>query len=268
MNAPDPSPRPYSLWMRWLRLVAGFLVIVIVALPMFPLMFLVLPSRVLRIRIGNVYGKIVGWTVARIAGARPQFSNKAALLPDPPAIYISNHTSTLDIFVGMWLCPMGGCGIAKREITRVPVFGALYWLSGHLLIDRTNRDSAIAALAGTAEIVRKHGLSIWMWPEGTRSPDGRLQAFKKGFAHLAIATGLPIKPVVVHGAERIWPARSTELIPGPLRIDVLPHIDTTGWSLDTLDAHVEQVRDAMARALGEGPTAGAPAAAPAPLAAQ
>jgi 1-acyl-sn-glycerol-3-phosphate acyltransferase len=252
------------MWMRWLRLVTGFLVIVLVALPMFPLMFLVLPSRVMRIRIGNLYGKIVGWTVARIAGARPQFSNRSALLPDPPAIYISNHTSTLDIFLGMWLCPMGGCGIAKREITRVPVFGALYWLSGHLLIDRTNRESAIAALAGTAEIVRKHGLSIWMWPEGTRSPDGRLQAFKKGFAHLAIATGLPIKPVVVHDAQNIWPARSTELIPGALRIDVLPLVDTTGWSLDNLDANVELVHDMMARALGKATTPGGLEAAPAP----
>jgi 1-acyl-sn-glycerol-3-phosphate acyltransferase len=253
VTASTTPNRPYPWLLRWARLVAGFLTVVLVALPMFLLMFLVLPSRLWRIRVGKLYGNIVGWTVARIAGATPVFSDKAALRPEPPAIYVSNHTSTLDIFLGMWLCPMDGCGIAKREITRVPVFGALYWLSGHLLIDRANRESAIAALAATAEIVRKHGLSVWMWPEGTRSADGRLQPFKKGFAHLALATGLPIKPVVVHGAHAVWPSRSTVLAPGRVQIDVLPLIPTVGWSVETLDAHIATVHAAMEAALARGP---------------
>jgi 1-acyl-sn-glycerol-3-phosphate acyltransferase len=166
-----------------------------------------------------------------------------------PAIYVTNHTSVLDVLISMWLCPMGGCGIAKKEIARIPFFGWAYRLSGHLLIDRGDREGAIAALATTAEFVRSHRLSIWIWPEGTRSRDGRLLSFRKGFVHLAIATGLPVVPVVIHGAHERVPDRSFTVIPGELEVEVLEPIDTRGWKRDTLDEHVEQVHAIVARAL-------------------
>ena len=139
--------------------------------------------------------------------------------------------------------------MAKKEIARIPGFGQAYWLSGHLLIDRGNRESAIARMAKTAEFVQENGLSLWMWPEGTRSPDGRLARFKKGFAHLAITTGLPIRPIVVHDAHKCWPARTMKLFPGPLRIEVLEDIATSGWTREGLDDHIEEVHRAFVAAL-------------------
>jgi 1-acyl-sn-glycerol-3-phosphate acyltransferase len=149
----------------------------------------------------------------------------------------------------MWLCPVGGCGIAKKEIARIPFFGWAYWLSGHLLIDRGDREGAIAALAATAQFVRRHRLSIWIWPEGTRSRDGRLLSFRKGFVHLAIATGLPVVPLVLHGAHQRLPDRSFTLVPGELEVEVLERIDTRSWKRETVDEHVEQVHAVVRRAL-------------------
>jgi 1-acyl-sn-glycerol-3-phosphate acyltransferase len=203
----------------------------------------------LRIRIGNVYGKTVGPSVTRILGVRTRVRHRERLGESRPAIYVTNHTSALDAFISMWLCPMGGCGIAKKEIARIPFFGWAYRLSGHLLIDRGDREDAIAALEATAEFVRRHCLSIWIWPEGTRSRDGRLLPFRMGFAHLAIATGLPLVPVVFHGAHERLPDRSVRLMPGALEVEVMEPIDTRSWKRETVDEHVEQVHEIVRRAL-------------------
>ena len=243
------SSRPLGIASTWARIAASFAVVSSVSVVYLSLSLLLLPWRPLRIRIGNVYGKTVGRSVARILGVRTRVRHRARLAESRPAIYVTNHTSALDVFIGMWLCPMGGCGIAKKEIARIPFFGWAYRLSGHLLIDRGDREGAIAALEATAEVVRRNHLSIWIWPEGTRSRDGRLLSFRKGFAHLAIATGLPVVPVILHGAHERLPGRSFRLIPGILEVEVLEPIETRHWKRETVDQHVEQVHEIFRRAL-------------------
>jgi 1-acyl-sn-glycerol-3-phosphate acyltransferase len=166
-----------------------------------------------------------------------------------PAIYVSNHCSTLDAFIAIWLCPVGGCGVVIKEIAHIPFFGWLYLLSGHLRVDRSDRTGAVAALQSTAAVVRKYGLSMWIWPEGTRSRSGRLLPLKKGFVHLAIATGLPVVPVVVHGAHKNWEKHTFTLNPVTIGVHVLPSIDTSSWRVETTDAHCAEVHRAFAAAL-------------------
>ncbi len=232
-----------------MRIAASFVLLSSGAVVYLLLSLLLMPWRSLRIRIGNVYGKIFGRSVVRILGVRTRVRHRERLTESRPAIYVTNHTSTLDVFIAMRLCPVGGCGTAKKEIARIPFFGWAYWLSGHLLIDRGDREGAIAALAATAEVVRRHRLSIWIWPEGTRSRDGRLLSFRKGFAHLAIATGLPVVPVVLHAAHERLPERSFQLVPGALDVEVMEPVDTRSWKRETVDVHVEQVHEIVRRAL-------------------
>tara|TARA_B100000579_G_C22723864_1_gene800792 strand:- start:259 stop:921 length:663 start_codon:yes stop_codon:yes gene_type:complete len=210
-----------------------------------------LPARNLRIRAGNLYGKIVGPLVFKAAGIEPIIENKERVTESAPALFVCNHTSTIDMWVGMWLCPFGGCGVAKKEITRVPFFGQAYQLSGHLLIDRGNRDRALNSMASAREVVKKNNMSLWMWPEGTRSRDGKLLPLKKGFVHLAIATGLPIVPIVFHDADQLWPGRTFRATPGKLQIKVLEPVDTSEWKTETAAEHAEAIWQAFQNELSD-----------------
>ena len=214
------------------------------------LMVLALPFRTLRIRIGNFCGKIIGPFITRIIGTKLINPDRLKLKNSGPAIYVTNHTSSLDIFISMAICPYGGCGVGKKEVVRIPFFGWAYWLSGHLLIDRRNREKAVTSMNKLSKFVNDKKLSVWIWPEGTRSMDGKLIPFKKGFVHLALATGLPIVPVIFHGAHKRWPAKTMQFYPGEVRVEVLEPISTDSWTKDTLEDHIDEVRTVMASALG------------------
>jgi 1-acyl-sn-glycerol-3-phosphate acyltransferase len=154
-----------------------------------------------------------------------------------------NHTSTLDAFLGIWMCPIGGCGVFKKETARVPFFGQVAVLSGHLLLDRFNKGKAVESLRDTALLVKQHRLGIWIMPEGHRAEDGRLQLFKKGFVHLAVATGLPVVPVIAHGAHRNWELGTFRFVPMDLKVEILPPIDTSSWREETAGDHAQAVHD-------------------------
>ena len=232
-----------------IRFSIGFVWLGFWSLTCMCLMILALPFRTLRVRIGNFCGKMIGPVVSWLIGAKIINPDSEKLNSSKPAIFVSNHASALDVFIGMALCPYGGCGVGKKEILKIPFFGLAYWLAGHLLIDRGNNAKAVASMKKLSDFVKAKGLSIWIWPEGTRSLDGKLIPFKKGFVHLALATGLPVVPVIVHGAHKIWPAKTMQFYPGEVKVEVLDPIKTDDWNRETVDKHVEEVRNFMAKAL-------------------
>ena len=231
------------------RFIFGFTWMVTWSTLCISLMILTLPFRTLRIRIGNFCGKMIGPFITRIVGTKLINPDHEKLKSLTPAIFVTNHSSALDVFISMGLCPYGGCGVGKKEVAKIPFFGWAYWLSGHLLIDRSNREKAVDSMSKLSDFVNKNNLSIWIWPEGTRSMNGKLIPFKKGFVHLALATGLPIVPIVLHGAHERWPAKTMQFYPGDVRVEVLDSIQTDTWTKENIDEHVEEVKDLMAKAL-------------------
>ncbi len=220
-----------------LRFVAGWILIAVAVSWQILVLLVLLPSRNLRIRSCNYWGQATAWLMLKLSGCPMTIEGLEHLDPDRPAIYISNHSSVMDAFLAMYLSPVGTCGVVKKEIIWWPFFGQMYFLSGHLRIDRSNREAAIQSMASLAEDVRRFGLSIFMWPEGTRARDGKLLPFKKGAVHMALSTGLPIVPIIVTGAHRAWQKGSIRVRKVPIDIAVLPAIDTSGWSKDDVDQH-------------------------------
>lgn len=162
-------------------------------------------------------------------------------LPGRPAIYVVNHTSLMDLFIVLRFMPYGSVGVMKKEVIFYPFFGQLYLLSGHLRLDRGHHAAAIASMRSLADLVHRARLSIVISPEGTRARDGRLLPFKRGMAHLAIQTGLPIVPIVIHGAHQAWRSDSLSVKGGSILVEVLAAVDTGAWSPEKTAEATEQI---------------------------
>ncbi|XP_024018625.1 1-acyl-sn-glycerol-3-phosphate acyltransferase [Morus notabilis] len=213
------------------------------------IMILLLPWPYERVRQGNVYGHVTGrmlmWILGnpiKIEGA--EFSNERA-------IYICNHASPIDIFLIMWLTPTGTVGIAKKEIIWYPLFGQLYVLANHLRIDRSNPTLAIASMKEAARAVVRNNLSLIIFPEGTRSKNGRLLPFKKGFVHLALQSRLPIVPMVFTGTHRAWRKGGLHVRPAPITVKYLEPIPTHDWTADKIDEYLKMMQDLYVKHLPE-----------------
>ncbi len=214
-----------------------------------PLMLVLWPSRRLRICAFNVFGRLIGRVMAFFAGAALPGSIRARVRPTHPAIYLFNHTSYLDNFIASWAMPVGTLGMAQSGAVWVPFFGQLYALSGQVLVKREDRRAAAGALRTMIDLIIAHGFSAAIWPEGGRAQDGRLQPFKRGFVHLALATRLPIVPVVISGAHRCWPKGSLFTRFARVEVQILEPIRTDHWTAKSADVHIAEVWNRFAAAL-------------------
>lgn len=234
-----------------LQMLVGMAFLGLTFLPMVAMLLVLLPWRARRARLSNYYGKLIGRFALWVFRCPLTVTGAEQLDRDRPVIYIANHCSQLDVFVAILLSPIGTVGVAKRSALLVPFFGQIYALSGNLAIDRGNGPQAIARLKRTVSFAREHGISLYIWPEGTRSPDGHMLPFKKGVVHMALQTGLPIVPMVVQGTHKAWAKGRFVIDGGPVRVDVLPPIDTAHWSADHLDQALDELHAVYAAALPE-----------------
>jgi putative phosphoserine phosphatase/1-acylglycerol-3-phosphate O-acyltransferase len=120
-------------------------------------------------------------------------------------------------------------------------------------VDRANRKKAVSSVKRLGADLRRHKLTTLIAPEGTRSRSGELQPFKMGAFHLALDTGAPIVPMVLHGVHMLMPPDDWRLRPGTVQVDVHPPIDTSGWVRDDLRAHANELNDRFAQWLDAGP---------------
>lgn len=243
-----------TFWLRGislLRIGGGLVCIGVLVTLMTPLLLLLIPWRKGRIRVTNAFGTAIGRSIMACSGCSVTVEGRENARADRPAIYAGNHTSTFDAFTTIWLTPAGTVGVAKREILYYPFYGQAWWLAGHVFLDRRRTERAKASLRRAAEFIKRNRLHICILPEGTRSEDGRLLPFKKGIAHLAIETGLPIVPMVTIGAQRTWDRATLVLRPAPIKIVFLPAISTVGWSEERIEEHLAELRRAFVAALPE-----------------
>jgi 1-acyl-sn-glycerol-3-phosphate acyltransferase len=173
-----------------------------------------------------------------LAGARVQVL-RTAPPPSGPLIFASNHESALDIWALVASVPRIVRFVAKRELFRIPIFGWYLALGGHICVDRSNRAQAVASLRQAGATVRA-GTSLIVFPEGTRSTDGRIHPFKKGPFVLAMEAGVPVVPVAISGSGRITPKRAIEVHPGTIRIAIGESVDPHRFS--DKDALLREVR--------------------------
>jgi len=173
-----------------------------------------------------------------------------------PAVFLFNHRNNFDVFMVAALVRDNWTGVAKIELERNPLIGTLGKLLDAAFIDRSDTAAAVAALKPVEDAARK-GLSILVAPEGTRTDSRTVGPFKKGAFRIAMASGLPIVPVVIRNSEEVAGRDSYRLSPGTVDIAVLPPIDVSDWTHDDLPKRIAQVRNLYVDTLADWP-AGTP----------
>lgn len=180
-----------------------------------------------------------------------------------PAVFVFNHQSKVDVVIMARLLRRDIAGVGKKEIRHMPFIGKTLELAGTIFIDRENSSSAIEAMKPLVDAMRNQGKSVAIAPEGTRSITPKLGTFKKGPFHLAIQAGVPVVPVVIHNAGDVAPKGDFIFRPATVEVDVLPPVDTSDWSSDTIEEHVAEIRGMFLQALGQAEDE-SPQALPAP----
>jgi 1-acyl-sn-glycerol-3-phosphate acyltransferase len=208
-------------------------------------------------RVGINGARLALW----LSGVRLEVHGLEKIPHGRAAIYMPNHQSNCDPPAVISILPPV-LVLAKQEFFRVPVLGRAMIYRGFIPIDRKNRERAIAAVEQAVESMKK-GSSFLAFPEGTRSPDGRLQAFKKGLFLMAIKAGALIVPVSVSGARKIMPKGRFAIHPGLVRITIQDPISAADYTLEQRRELIQVTRQAILKGLDpeewprEGPAAAA-----------
>jgi len=162
-------------------------------------------------------------------------------------VIVANHQSQYDVFIVYGWLGIDFKWVMKQELRKIPGLGIGCEKVGHIFIDRSNREKAIASLHAAKEKI-VNGTSIIFFPEGTRSKDGSLGAFKKGAFKMAIDFKLPILPITIIGTKKILPPNTVDLFPGKALMMIHKSIDTTGYT----DANLDELVDLAHRVIESG----------------
>ena len=169
--------------------------------------------------------------VLKVAGVRVILENKAVIDSSLPQVLVTNHVSWIDVLVLAAFVPGRYVFVAKKEVERIPVFGAAVRACGHIYIDRGDKTRALASLDIARKRLEEAAPTVIIFPEGTRSNTGELGPFKKGAFVLAIQTGASVVPAAIFGSREVMKRGSFLINSGIVRVHFGEPIQVGGYSM-------------------------------------
>ena len=188
-------------------------------------------------KVGRIWAKCI----LALSNIRVTVKGLSNLKPGRSYIYMANHMSNFDIPVLQAYLPVQFRWLAKAELYKIPIFGYAMKRAGYISIDRSDRESAIESLNKAVKIIRD-GVSVIIFPEGTRSRTNTVQPFKKGGFFLAVDSGVPVIPIIIHGTGRIMPKKQMSIKPGNVTLEIEKPINSSDYTRKTKDDLIEKVR--------------------------
>jgi 1-acyl-sn-glycerol-3-phosphate acyltransferase len=194
--------------------------------------------------VARLWGKIQ----LRTTGTTVRIQGQGNIDRQKSYILVSNHQSNFDIFALLGYLPIQFRWTAKAELFRIPFLGWSMSRIGYIPIERDSPKKAYRSMLRAAEKVQQ-GVSVMIFPEGTRSPDGNLQRFKKGVFLIALKSQAPILPIAIRGTGKIMQKGDWRTYPGKVQIIIDPPIETGGISPQEEGELSEHVRNTLMKYL-------------------
>lgn len=169
--------------------------------------------------------------------------------PNTPCIYIANHQNNYDMVTISYMVRPRTVSVGKKSLIWIPFFGLMYWASGNILIDRNNRRKGHHTMDVLAKRMHKENLSIWMFPEGTRSRGRGLLPFKTGAFHAALDAQVPIIPVVCSTTQ--GKVKFNRWNNGKVICEEMAPIDVSSYSKDSVRDLAAYCHDIMEKRIAE-----------------
>lgn len=234
----------------WLRSIAVHLTVWILVAVFGPIAIVLSPFT--KGAIVFFLGRIWGWCIMKLAGTTLEVDGIENLAGEATQVIVGNHTSNFDIYVMLFVLHRKYFRIVcKKQLAYIPIFGWALWVSGFPFLNRSNSKKAQATMEKTAALMKRTGISILAFPEGTRNVEPGLMRFKKGPFVLALEAGVPIVPFAIYGAREVQPRHAFWIHPGKIRVSVLPEVKTDTLTYKDHNALVDQVRSSIERRLAE-----------------
>lgn len=164
-------------------------------------------------------------------------------------IYIGNHQSNYDMVTISYMVMPRTVSVGKKSLIWVPFFGLVYWITGNILLDRENRSKAHSAMTELARRIKEDNISVWMFPEGTRSRGRGLLPFKTGAFHAAIAAGVPVVPVVCSTTHNQVDLNRWNN--GKVICELMEPIDSSRYTKETVREFADHCHAVMAKRIAE-----------------
>ena len=194
----------------------------------------------------RVVMRIVHWGVVA-AGIKVEVTGLERIPQGRSCIFMSNHVSNLDPPVLLPYLPGRSSVLLKKELMRIPLLGTAMRLAQFVPVERGNRVEAAKLSIAAAGAALRAGLHMMVYPEGTRSKDGRLMPFKKGPFFLAEETQAPIVPIAISGTQHMMRKGSVAITPGVVTLQFLAPIEPSAYA--TREDMMSAVRAALIAAL-------------------
>lgn len=192
----------------------------------------------------RLWGKIALWA----NGVKVKLQGLEHVKGKGPYIFMSNHQGSYDIFALLGHLPFQFKWLAKKELFSIPFFGWTMAAAGYISVDRKGTRETVEAMNDAARKIRE-GMSVVIFPEGSRSQNGTIQPFKKGGFTLAIKSKVPIVPIAIHGSRTIMPKDRLKISPGEIRIQLGSPIETENFSLKDREFLMAKVRERISQNL-------------------
>ncbi|UJF19100.1 1-acylglycerol-3-phosphate O-acyltransferase [Vibrio sp. SS-MA-C1-2] len=186
--------------------------------------------------------------MSRVFGIKLEFRLPEDAYKRSPSIYVGNHQNNWDLFTISGAVVPKVVTVGKKSLVWLPFFGVIYWITGNILIDRANRSKAVGTMDQVVKQIKEKSISVWMFPEGTRSRGRGLLPFKTGAFHAAIAAKIPLVPIVCSSTDHINLNRWDN---GHVIVEMMPEIDSTQYEKTEARAFATECREQMAAKLDE-----------------